>query len=286
MTLAELLAQPAGIAVAALILGLAVGSFLNVVIARLPTMLEREWRQDCQQYLELPSSDEASAPFNLMVPRSRCPQCGHQIAAWENIPLLSYLVLRGRCSECATRISPQYPLVEAITGILSAVVAWHLGLTWLCAAALLLTWSLIALSAIDLKHQLLPDVIVYPILWLGLLLSVFGGFTEAHSAIIGAAAGYLVLWTVYQLFKRLTGKEGMGYGDFKLLAVLGAWFGWQTLPLIILLSSVAGAAVGLSLIAFRGHDRTVPIPFGPYLAIGGWVAMLWGPQLWSLYPGV
>ena len=269
----------------AVLLGLIVGSFLNVVIHRLPLMMEREWRSQCAELAGQEVPDNSDAPFNLMVPRSRCPHCGHQITALENIPVLSYLFLRGRCSECKTRISPRYPIIEAITAILSAVVAWHFGFGWQAFAGIVLTWALISLTMIDLDHQLLPDQITLSFLWLGLLLALGNVFVDPHTAIIGAAAGYLSLWLVYHLFRLLTGKEGMGYGDFKLLALFGAWFGWQALPVVILLSSAVGAVVGIGMILLRGHDRNVPIPFGPYLAAAGWLAMLWGHDLTQAYLG-
>ena len=260
------------------ILGLLVGSFLNVVILRLPPMLERRWRQECRQFLELPEEMPAER-LDLLFPPSRCPHCGHHIRAWENIPILSWLWLRGRCSQCRAAISPRYPLIEGLTAVLSLAVAWRFGVSPQALWALVLTWSLLALSFIDYDHQLLPDILTLPLLWLGLLLSLFGIFTDPRSAIMGAAAGYLSLWGIYQLFRLITGKEGMGYGDFKLLALFGAWLGWQMLPLIILLSSLVGAVFGLALILLRGRDRELPIPFGPYLAIAGWIALLWGEQL-------
>lgn len=268
------------------LLGLIVGSFLNVVIYRLPVMLERSWHTQCSELLDLPEQeieDNNKQPFNLSVPRSRCPHCGHTIRAIENIPVLSYLFLRGRCANCKSPISIRYPLIEFFTGLLSVIVVWQLGFGWEAAGALVLTWSLIALSMIDYDHQLLLDNITLPFLWLGLFLSLFGLYTDTHSSIIGALAGYLSLWTVYQLFKLFTGKEGMGYGDFKLLAMLGAWMGWQMLPIIILLSSLVGAVVGISLIIIAGRERSKPIPFGPYLAAAGWIALLWGKQLTALY---
>ena len=268
------------------LLGLIVGSFLNVVIYRLPVMLERSWHTQCSELLDLPEQeieDNNKQPFNLSVPRSRCPHCGHTIRAIENIPVLSYLFLRGRCANCKSPISIRYPLIEFFTGLLSVIVVWQLGFGWEAAGALVLTWSLIALSMIDYDHQLLLDNITLPFLWLGLFLSLFGLYTDTHSSIIGALAGYLSLWTVYQLFKLFTGKEGMGYGDFKLLAMLGAWMGWQMLPIIILLSSLVGAVVGISLIIVAGRERSKPIPFGPYLAAAGWIALLWGKQLTALY---
>lgn len=271
------------------ILGLLVGSFLNVVIHRLPVMMERTWRSQCEDFLSSDKSDthEASRKttekFNLVVPRSKCPYCGHQIRALENIPVISYLFLKGKCSSCSHPISIRYPIIEAVTAILSLVVAWKFGFSWQTGAALALTWALIALTMIDFDKQLLPDDITLPFLWIGLLLAMFGVFTDTHASIIGAIAGYLSLWSFYWIFKLLTGKEGMGYGDFKLLAVLGAWFGWQLLPVVILLSSFVGAIVGISLIIFLGRDKNIPIPFGPYIATAGWIAMLWGHDITNSY---
>lgn len=267
--------------------GLLVGSFLNVVILRLPVMMEREWRAQCA---ELEAGEAAPAApgerFDLVTPRSRCPSCGHLITALENVPVLSWLVLRGRCSACGTRISPRYPIIEAMTAALSVVVAWHFGPGWELLAALALTWALIALSVIDIDHQLLPDSIVLPFLWLGLILNLTGLFTDIGSAVIGAVAGYLSLWSIYWLFKLMTGKEGMGHGDFKLLALFGAWMGWQFLLPVVLISSLVGAVIGITLILARGRDRNIPIPFGPYLAIAGFITLLWGRDLvegyWSL----
>ncbi|GBE10384.1 type 4 prepilin-like proteins leader peptide-processing enzyme [bacterium BMS3Bbin12] len=275
--------HPAMLIGAAGLLGLVLGSFLNVVIHRLPRMLEREWHEQCRQLRGQPNDPGDEAPFNLMVPRSRCPDCGHPISALENIPVLSYLLLRGRCSACGTRISARYPLIELLTAVLSAAVAWRFGPTWQTLAALALTWALISLSMIDLEHQILPDNITLPFLWLGLTLSLFGLFTDTRSSIIGALAGYLSLWTVYKLFKAATGKEGMGYGDFKLLALLGAWLGWRSVPLIILLSSVVGAGVGIAMLAGGRHTRSQPIPFGPYLAAAGWLALLFGAPILDAY---
>ncbi len=265
------------------VLGLVVGSFLNVVIHRLPRMMQRDWRAQCRELLELPDESAEPLRFNLLVPRSRCPHCGHGITALENIPLLSYLALKGKCSACGARISPRYPAVELLTALLSMTVAAHFGFGWISAAALVLTWALIALTFIDFDHQLLPDSITLPLLWGGLLLSLSGVFVDSHSAIIGAAAGYLTLWAVYWLFKWVTGKEGMGQGDFKLLALLGAWLGWQALPVVILLSSLVGAVVGLSMVLFLGRDKNIPIPFGPYLAAAGWLALIWGEELTGAY---
>ncbi|MFQ5470504.1 MAG: prepilin peptidase [Gammaproteobacteria bacterium] len=273
------------------VLGLLVGSFLNVVILRLPKMMEREWRQQCVEFLQDEAADKTSSNtgdenderFNLAYPRSSCPQCGHQITAIENIPVISYMLLKGKCSGCGTRISCRYPIIEFVTAVMSLLVAFHFGFTIQAMGALFLTWALIALTVIDFDHQLLPDSITLPYLWVGLLLSLYGIYTDSHSAIIGAMAGYLSLWTVYQGFRILTGKEGMGYGDFKLLAMLGAWMGWQAILPIILLSSLVGAVVGVSLILFRGRDRNIPIPFGPYLATAGWIALLWGNDITTAY---
>ncbi|MDT8425591.1 MAG: A24 family peptidase [Methyloprofundus sp.] len=264
------------------VLGLLVGSFLNVVIYRLPVMMQRGWKQECQEFLELPI-DEPSEPFNLSLPVSHCPKCKAGIKAYQNIPVFSYLLLRGKCANCATPISARYPFIEALTGLLSAVIAYQLGGQIETLFALILTWTLVALGGIDFDHQLLPDNITLPVLWLGLLLSLFNVFTDPVSSIIGAIAGYMVLWTIYQAFKLLTGKEGMGYGDFKLLALFGTWLGWQYLPLIILLSSLVGAIIGVAMILVLGRDKNIPIPFGPYLAIAGWIALLWGDQINALY---
>lgn len=284
MELIALLAQhPMLLMLAVFLLGLLVGSFLNVVAYRLPVMLERDWKRQCVEYLHPDQPQEPAERFNLIVPRSRCPACGHRITAVENIPVLSWLLLRGKCSACGVRISPRYPSVEFITALLSAVVAWKLGWGWPLAAALVFTWAMIALSLIDFDHKLLPDAITLPLLWLGLLLSLGTVFVDMRASIIGAAAGYLSLWSVYQLFRLVTGKEGMGYGDFKLLAAIGAWLGWQALPVTILLSSLVGAVVGIGLILIRGRDRNIPIPFGPYIAAAGWLAMLWGKDITDAY---
>jgi len=266
-----------------LIIGLLVGSFLNVVIYRLPVMMDIGWKQECTEYLGLENTESNQQPFNLMVPLSRCPSCNTAIKPYQNIPVLSYIFLKGKCAKCKTHISLRYPLIEAFTGITSAIVACHFGYSLEMLFALLLTWCLIALSFIDIDHQLLPDSIVLPMLWLGLLLSIFSIYSDTDSSIIGAIAGYLSLWSVYQLFKLATGKEGMGYGDFKLLALFGAWLGWQYIPLIILLSSVVGAVIGITMIILTKKDHTIPIPFGPYLAAAGWLALLWGEQINSLY---
>ncbi len=277
-------ASPTGFVVAGVMLGLIVGSFLNVVIHRLPVIMERDWRAQCTEFLDLPAHAPADeAPFNLIVPRSRCPSCGHGITALENVPVISYIALRGRCSQCATAIGLRYPLVEVLSGILTGVVAWHFGFGPQSACAWLLTWSLIALSGIDLDHQLIPDAITLPFLWIGLGISLVPIFVDTHASLIGAMAGYGILWCIYQAFRLLTGKRGMGYGDFKLLAMLGAWLGWQSLPVVVLLSSLIGAVVGVSLILVRGQDRNIPIPFGPYLAAAGFVAMLWGQDIVAWY---
>lgn len=275
-----------GLAAMAGLLGLCVGSFLNVVIHRLPKMMEQEWHAQCAE-LRGEMASTVAEQFSLAKPRSRCPACGHQITAIENIPLISYLfILRGKCSGCHTRISPRYPIMEAVTGLLSAYVAWHFGPTLQAAGGLVLVWALIALAAIDLDTQLLPDSITLPLLWLGLALNLWGAYADLPSAVVGAMLGYLALWSVFWLFKLATGKEGMGYGDFKLLAALGAWLGWQMLPAIILLSSVVGAIVGITLIVATRHGRNVPIPFGPYLAAAGVIALFWGESVTRSYLGL
>jgi leader peptidase (prepilin peptidase) / N-methyltransferase len=269
------------------LLGLLVGSFLNVVIHRLPIMMERSWQQEYRDYFDESSSDEeqsTAAPerFNLMVPRSACPHCGHAITALENIPILSWLMLRGRCRGCQARISARYPLVELCTGLSTLAIAWHFQPGWTLVGALVLSWTLIALTCIDLDKMLLPDQLTLPLLWLGLVLNISGHFVSLQDAVLGAAFGYLVLWSLYWSFKLLTGKEGMGYGDFKLLAALGAWLGWQSLPLILILSSLVGAIVGITLL-LRRHQQGNPIPFGPYLAMAGWIALLWGHDITNWY---
>jgi leader peptidase (prepilin peptidase)/N-methyltransferase len=266
----------------ALLIGLLVGSFLNVVVYRLPLMMKRDWQHQAREILELPAEPKGET-FNLVLPNSRCPHCQHEIKAWENIPVVSFLALRGKCSSCKAPISKRYPLVELTCGLLSAYVAWHFGFTWQAGAMLLLTWGLLAMSLIDADHQLLPDALVLPLLWIGLIVNQYGLFTSPHDALIGAIAGYLSLWSVYWLFKLVTGKEGMGYGDFKLLAMLGAWGGWQVLPLTILLSSLVGAVLGVIMLRLRNAETSTPIPFGPYLAIAGWIALLWGDQITGTY---
>jgi leader peptidase (prepilin peptidase)/N-methyltransferase len=267
----------------ALILGLLVGSFLNVVVHRLPIMMEREWRAQCAQLngQEVP----AEAPYSLVAPRSACPHCGHVIAWHENIPLLSFLIQKGRCRQCGAAISWRYPLLEAVTGLLTLFTVWYFGPTWQAAVAMLLVWGLLALTFIDFETQLLPDSLTQPLLWIGLLVNVQGLFVPLGEAVVGAVAGYMSLWLVYHAFKLLTGKEGMGFGDFKLLAVLGAWMGWKALPLVILLSSLVGAVVGVALILFSGHDRARPIPFGPYLALAGLLMLFLREPLLALYLG-
>ena len=272
-----------GLAVAAGLLGLCVGSFLNVVIHRLPKMMEQDWLAQCSE-LRGETVSTAGEPLSLARPRSHCPNCGHQITALENIPIISYiLILKGNCSGCGTRISPRYPIVETLTGLLSAYAAWHFGPTMQTLGALALIWGLIALSGIDLDTQLLPDSITLPLIWLGLGFNLWATYTDISSAVTGTMLGYLALWSVFWLFKLATGKEGMGYGDFKLLAALGAWLGWQMLPAIILLSSVVGAIVGITLIIATRHGRNVPIPFGPYLAAAGVIALFWGTQITHSY---
>ncbi len=279
--LALLREEPTVFIVVSVIFGLMVGSFLNVVIYRLPKMMEREWHKGCQ---ELQGIEAEPAPrFNLATPRSACPACGHQISAVENIPIFSYLFLRGKCKGCQTKISLRYPLLEALTGVLLGLVTWKFGYSSMTVAAWAFTIALIALTFIDFDTQLLPDDITLPLLWLGLLYNLDTGFTDIHSAIVGAVGGYLILWSVYWLFKLVTGKEGMGYGDFKLLAAIGAWFGWQILPAVILLSSLGGSIIGIGLIILAKRGRNVPMPFGPYLALGGIAALFFGTQLSALY---
>ncbi|QHS11075.1 A24 family peptidase [Sinimarinibacterium sp. NLF-5-8] len=282
MTLIEALrASPALLTLATAVLGLIVGSFLNVLILRLPQMMARAWQREARALLEL---DEVEQPaLSLTQPASACPQCHAPIKPWHNIPVLSWLWLRGRCAHCRARISIQYPLVELASAGLSAVCAQHFGWGVPLAAALVLTWTLLALAVIDLHTTLLPDDLTLPLLWLGLALALLPVFAPLQDAVIGAMAGYLMLWAVFWLFKLITGKEGMGYGDFKLLAALGAWLGWQALPMVILLSSLVGAVVGIGMVVFLRHDRRVPIPFGPYLAAAGWLALLYGDVLQNWY---
>ncbi len=271
----------------AAVFGLLVGSFLNVVIHRLPKMMETGWRRQCEEYLH-PEKAESVADepkYNLVVPRSACPSCGHQITALENIPVISYTVLGGKCSACKTPISLRYPIVEALTGVLTAFVAWHFGVSWQALFAMVFVWSLVALTFIDADTTLLPDDITLPLMWLGLLLNAFGVFTDLRSALFGAMGGYLALWSVYWGFKLATGKEGMGYGDFKLLGALGAWLGWQFLPLVILMSALVGTVVGIVGIVMKGQDKGAKLPFGPYLAAAGFIALIWGVPLNTWYLG-
>ena len=263
------------------IFGLMVGSFLNVVIYRLPKMMEQEWHNNC---LELQGKEiPVQTQYSIVKPRSACPHCGHQISALENIPIISYLALKGRCRACKAPISMRYPLIEALTGVLIGLISWKFGYSSITLLAWIFTFALIALTFIDFDTQLLPDDITLPLLWLGLLFNLNFGFTDLKSAVIGAVAGYLVLWSVYWLFKLIRGKEGMGYGDFKLLAAIGAWFGWKLLPAVILLSSTLGAAIGIALIVLAKRGKEVPIPFGPFLAIGGIAALFFGQQLAAIY---
>jgi leader peptidase (prepilin peptidase)/N-methyltransferase len=261
-------------------LGLLIGSFLNVVIARLPVMLERGWKSECQQLLELDSP--STTKLNLVTPRSQCPFCKHAISSLENIPVFSYLIQRGKCRHCGTSISAQYPLIEIFTAILTGFIAFKFGFSWQALFAMILGWSLVTLSMIDFKTTLLPDNITLPILWLGIIANYFGLFCSLEDSILGAIFGYLSLWLVFQVFKLITGKEGMGYGDFKLLALLGAWLGWQYLIAIILISSVVGSIIGITLIVTKILGRDVPTPFGPYLAFGGIICLLWGPEVKSI----
>jgi leader peptidase (prepilin peptidase) / N-methyltransferase len=265
----------------ALVVGLCVGSFANVVIHRLPKMLERGWHAQCAELRG--ESVPAEPAYNLVVPRSACPACGHRITALENIPLLSWLLLKGKCSACKAPISARYPVVELLGGLLAAFAIYRFGAGPAGLAASLLLWALLVLTFIDLDTQLLPDDVTLPLLWAGLLANLWGTFVPLSTAVIGAVGGYLALWTIYWLFKLIRGKEGMGYGDFKLLAALGAWLGWKMLPLIVLLSSVVGAVIGIALIVFKGRDHNIPIPFGPYLAIAGAIALFWGPALVKIY---
>jgi leader peptidase (prepilin peptidase) / N-methyltransferase len=263
------------------VFSLAVGSFLNVVIHRLPKMLERRWRAELAEFNGQKAPSEPT--YNLAQPRSQCPSCGHPIGALENIPLVSYLLLGRKCSACKAAISPRYPLVEALTGALSGYIAWRYGFTWTTAAVLAFAWTMIALACIDLDTFYLPDDITLPLIWAGLLVNMSGTFVDLRSAVIGAVAGYFALWIVFWTYKLATGKEGMGYGDFKLLAAIGAWLGWKMLPVVILLSSFVGAVVGIALIVFARHGRNVPIPFGPYLVLGGLTSMFWGDALVKYY---
>jgi len=273
--------SPAVLVATAVVVGLMVGSFLNVVIHRLPKMLERDWRAECADLAG--AAPPPPERYNLVVPRSSCPHCGHRITALENIPVASYIALGGKCSACKAPISPRYPVVEAIAGLLSGYIAWRYGWSTAMAGALIFAWAMVALAFIDLDTFYLPDSITLPLLWAGLLFNLGGAFTDIRSAVIGAAAGYLALWSVFWTFKLATGKDGMGYGDFKLLAAIGAWLGWKMLPLVILVSSFVGAVVGIGLIVLARHGRNVPIPFGPYLVIAGLIALFWGEGLTRQY---
>lgn len=270
------------------LLSLCIGSFLNVVVYRFPLMMERQWRCDCREFLsdelkENPSPDDHAEPFNLIKPNSTCPNCKIRIKPWHNIPVISWLVLRGKCAYCSNSISIRYPIVEAFTALLSVVVAIKFGVSWQLLPALVFTWYLIALSLIDFDTMLLPDEMNYQLLWGGLLLSLVPFHAEMQQAILGAVFGYLSLWSVYWMFKLLTGKEGMGYGDFKLLAALGAWLGVSAIPLLVLISSAVGAIIGISLILISGKDKDIPMPFGPYLAIAGWIYLMWGNDINDAY---
>lgn len=291
--IALLVASPAMFIGTVLVLGLCVGSFLNVVIHRLPVMLERQWREECAQYTAAaaPAAESGAPPYNLIVPRSACPACKAPITALQNIPLISWLVLRGRCGSCRQPIPIRYPLVEMLTGLLSAWVAWHFGFSLSALAGLILTWFLIALAFIDVDRQLLPDSLTLPLLWIGLILSLWAPQAgplpvDLRSSVIGAVTGYVSLWSVYHLFRLLTGKEGMGYGDFKLFAALGAWLGWQMLLPVMLIAAVVGAVVGIALLALRRQDHATPIPFGPFLAFAGWVVLMFGHPLVDRYFGL
>ena len=268
------------------IFSITIGSFLNVVVYRLPKMMERQWYYECREFLAEEVKDVPAKKIpeiSLSIPRSNCPKCGHQIKAYENIPIISWLFLKGKCSGCNTAISIRYPLVELFTGIFSVIAAYVLGPTMATFFVVLLTWALVALTLIDFDHMLLPDQITLPLIWLGLLLNLSEMFVPIEQAVIGAVAGYMSLYIVFWVFKFITKKEGMGFGDFKLVAGFGAWFGWQLLPLLILMASLVGAIVGISLVAFKGHNREKAIPFGPYLAVAGWITLLWGEAIWAWY---
>jgi leader peptidase (prepilin peptidase) / N-methyltransferase len=280
--MAEAISDPSVLVPGSILLGLMVGSFLNVVIHRLPRIMERQWRAECAELTE--TAAPPGEPFNLVVPRSRCPSCGHGITALENIPLVSYALLRGKCSACRAPIPARYPLVETLGGLVAGYAAWRFGLSVAALGAMAFSWAMIALAFIDLDTFYLPDSITLPLLWAGLLLNLAtGAFTDIGSAVAGAAAGYLALWTVYWLYRLATGKEGMGYGDFKLLAAIGAWLGWQLLPAVILISSLVGATVGIALIVFARRERSAPIPFGPYLALAGLIALFYGKAITQRY---
>lgn len=279
---------PLSFYITVVIVGLTIGSFLNVVIFRFPKMLEQGWYKECREFLadELKDTTEKAKKtesITLSKPNSTCPHCNHEIRFYENIPVLSWLLLKGKCSQCKTAISIRYPIVESVTALLSLVVALHYGVAPITFYVLILTWGLICLTMIDFDHMLLPDQFTYPLLWLGLLININGTIVPLDQAVIGAVAGYMSLFSVFWLFKLITGKEGMGHGDFKLLAVFGAWMGWQLLPLLILMASAVGAIIGISLMIFKNHAREQAIPFGPYLAIAGWICLLWGEGIWQSY---
>lgn len=292
MTLQQIYAQaPILVWIGVVVLGLLIGSFLNVVIYRLPKMMHIQWRRECEEFLENnkdnPDTQLAEGEsFNLATPNSRCPKCNSAIKPWQNIPVLSYLFLKGRCANCAVKISPRYPIIEAVAGALGALVLWSYGANTAGCLGLILVWALLCLTMIDIDHYLLPDSITLPLMWLGILANIWATYTDLQSAVIGAMVGYLSLWSVYWLFKLTTGKEGMGFGDFKLLAALGAWMGWQYLLLIILLSSLVGAILGVAGILLLGRDKAKPLPFGPYLAIAGLAAFIWGEQILHFVPAL
>jgi leader peptidase (prepilin peptidase)/N-methyltransferase len=281
-------AAPTTVWVGVVILGLLVGSFLNVVIYRLPVMMQNVWQKECDAYLveqgkPAIQKKTATETFNLAYPNSRCPKCNSAIKPWQNIPILSYVLLKGACAKCKTTISVRYPIIEGVTALLGALVFWHFGASNQALLGLVFVWALISLTMIDVDHYLLPDAITLPLMWLGILVNILGTYTSLESSVIGAMAGYLSLWSVYWVFKLVTGKEGMGFGDFKLLAALGAWMGWQYLPMIILLSSLVGAVLGIGAILLMGRDKAKPLPFGPYLAVAGFIAFIWGEVLLSRY---
>lgn len=285
--------SPATFLITCTLLGLIVGSFLNVVIFRLPKMLEQEWRSECREFLadeldlaKVKQNQAKESVITLSKPASTCPKCGHKIKVWENIPVISWLMLKGKCSACANPISARYPIIETATGLLSLAIAMHYGVTWQTLFMLMLTWCLIALTMIDFDKMILPDQITLPLVWIGLLLNLNNMFISLDEAVIGAIIGYMSLWSIFWLFKLITGKEGMGYGDFKLFAVFGAWFGWQVLPILILMASLVGAIIGISLMVLKNHEGSKPIPFGPYLAIAGWITALWGDAIWAWYLGI
>lgn len=276
-------ASPLALTASFFVLGLVVGSFLNVVILRLPRMMERDWRAQCRELLQLEADPADTEALSLVTPRSHCPACRHRIRWYENIPVMSYLFLGGKCSNCGKHISLRYPVIEIIAGLLAAVSAWQFGFGMTAIFATLFSWALLTLCMIDFDTQYLPDDITLPFLWLGLGVNLFGLFVPLHAAVLGAICGYGILWLIYHAFRLLTGKEGMGYGDFKLLGMIGAWLGWGSLPVVIILASLVGAVVGISLILFRDHDRQQPIPFGPYLAAAGWITLIWGPGISNAY---